>query len=459
MVSSQPIWIIDGAENWQIFVRNGASATVHLSGGARAEDAPGDVFVRVVSEDDSHPIVPWTGATREGESWSLDLQIPTGGPYRLETCAKLPQQDFRDAVGGQMRLHLFVGDLYLIAGQSNAVGYARDEYSDPPCIGVSVFRLNGSWDLATHPLNDGTQCGFANRDVPVPAHSPWLSFAKILYRKTGVPIGLLPAALGGSPMAAWEPGQLLYNNALEMVKKAGAPKGVLWYQGCADAIAGDAQDYSFRFLTMVQALRRDLEDPTLPFFTCQLNGFTEPSTPDTDAAWAALRRQQSLCAEAEGIYLLPTAGMKLYDQIHNCVLSNIRIGRQIAAQVLANLYTQENIRWQSPRVAAIKKSPDLLEIQFSNISGGLRLKRTAKLAFGAFSDGKPLTIQKCTAQFDRILLEGPALDEADTLSYAQTQNLTDAGIFDTEGDWAVAPFVVNLSPMANPDTNITIKEA
>lgn len=459
MVSVQPIWITEGAENWQVFARNGAAATVHLSGGVRASDAPGDVYVQVVSEDDSHPIVPWACASREGMDWCLDLQIPTGGPYRIETCAKLPQQDFKDAIGGQLRLHLFVGDLYLIAGQSNAVGYARDEYADPPCIGVGVFRLNGSWDLATHPLNDGTRCGFANLDVPVPAHSPWLSFAKILYRKTGVPIGLLPAALGGSPMAAWQPDQMLYNNALAMIKKAGSPKGVLWYQGCADAIAADTEAYCHRFLAMVQAFRRDVGDPTLPFFTCQLNGFTEPSTPQTDAAWASLRKQQRKCAEADGIFLLPTAGMKLYDQIHNCVLSNIRIGRQIAAQVLANLYGQETLRWQSPAVAAVLKGTDFLEIRFTNVSGGLRLKRTAKLAFAAYSGDKPLTISKCTACFDRIVLEGTNLGEADYLSYAQTQNLTDAGIFDIEGDWAAAPFVVNLSPMANPDMNITIKEA
>ena len=100
-----------------------------------------------------------------------------------------------------------------------------------------------------------------------------------------------------------------------------------------------------------------------------------------------------------------------------------------------------------------------MEIQFDDVIGGLRLKRTVKQSFAAYCGDKPLTINKCTAQFDRIVLEGPALGEADTLSYAQTQNLTDAGIFDTEGDWVVAPFVVNLSPMANPDTNITIKEA
>lgn len=458
MMSSQPIWIVKGAENWQIFARTGEVATLFLEGGFRPEDAPGTIYVRVVSEEDGHPIVPWTETEQTDEAWSVTVSIPTGGPYRLETCAKQPHTEFKDAIGGQMRLHLFVGDIYLIAGQSNGAGYARDEFNDPPCVGVGVYRLGGYWDLATHPLNDGTDCCFANLDVPLPAHSPWLTFAKTLFRKTGVPIGLLPAALGGSPMEVWMPGQILYRNAMDIVRHAGLPKGVLWYQGCSDAIAGNAKDYKDRFLQMVDAMRKELGNPALPFFTCQLNGFTEPDTPASDAAWAELRRQQSLCAEVDGVYMLPTAGMKLYDQIHNCTQSNIRIGRQIAAQALANLYDQ-NLRWRSPRVSRILRGADGLEIRFSDLEGGIRMKRTAKLAFCAYEKGRPLEISKCTANYDRILLEGPELNNADLVTYGQTQNMTNAGIFDIDGDWAVEPFSVYLSPVANQHKNITIREA
>ena len=88
MASAQPIWITEGAENWQVFARDGETATVHLWGGIRVCDAPGTVFARVISEDDSHHVVDWTVVTQMGERWSLDIQLPTGGPYRLETCAK-----------------------------------------------------------------------------------------------------------------------------------------------------------------------------------------------------------------------------------------------------------------------------------------------------------------------------------------------------------------------------------
>lgn len=457
MLPTQSIWITRGAENWQVFARKGESAVVCLEGGIRSEAVPGAVYVRVVSESDGHSVVFWTAAEQNGDSWRVELVIPTGGPYRLETCAKLPHQEFKDGIGGELRLHLFVGDLYLIAGQSNATGYARDECSDPPSVGVSVFRLNGTWDLATHPLNDGTGCQFANRDIPMPGHSPWLMFAKILNRRTGIPIGLIPAALGGSPLDAWRPGHVLYNNALEMVKNAGVPKGVLWYQGCSDAIAGEIGHYEQHFLEMVAAFRRDTGCPALPFFTCQLNGFTEADSRENDKAWASIRAQQKRCAQMEGIFLLPTAGMKLCDQIHNCAATNIRIGRQMAAQVLTKLYGQA-VRWQSPAAVEIRKSVDCLEIRFAPVSGGLRIKRTVKQAFTALQGAQVLTINRCTARFDQILLEGTGLEKADCLMYAQTQNLTDAGIFDIDGDWAVAPFDIDLSLETTKNRKITITE-
>ena len=58
MISVQPIWIEKGAENWQVFARNEDFASIFLQGGCRPAEAPGDIYVRVVSEEDGHSIVP-----------------------------------------------------------------------------------------------------------------------------------------------------------------------------------------------------------------------------------------------------------------------------------------------------------------------------------------------------------------------------------------------------------------
>ena len=69
-----------------------------------------------------------------------------------------------------------------------------------------------------------------------------LPFAVAMVEATGVPIGLVACAHGGTSMEQWNPakkdegGNSLYGSMLRQVKLAGGKvKGVLWYQGESDA--------------------------------------------------------------------------------------------------------------------------------------------------------------------------------------------------------------------------------
>lgn len=444
MPQRKPVCIESGALDWQVFARRGNYASPSLRIHQRTQEAPGTVYTRLVSEKNGRVLQPWKAAQPLGGGyWEAVIRVPVGGPYRLETCARTDDLKFDDAVSGDFRQHLFAGDLFLIAGQSNAAGYARDSIPDPPCMGVSVLRLNGKWDLAAHPINDGTDSIRPVMEVCMPAHSPWLIFAKSLYRETRVPVGLLPAAIGGSPMSSWVPGGVLYQSALDTVRDAGAIRGVLWYQGCADALDYNTENYGQRFLSMVEAFRKDIGQADLPFFTCQLNGFAAPGIPKDDIAWAGIREQQKQCSRHKGVYLLPTAGLRLYDQIHNSARSNLTIGRQIASQALHVLYGRE-LRWRPPEVIRVTRAPEQLILQLSPVNGGLQVEPNVRRAFTARVGERELPIRLVRTQKDELILEGKALHRADRLSYAQTRDLTDAGVFDRVGLWALAPFDLDL---------------
>lgn len=445
MPQVKPVCIETGALDWQIFARKGNFAAPTILLRQRVLDAPGIVYGRLVSEKNGRVIQAWKAAKPLGDGrWELEQRVPVGGPYRLETCAKTQEQSFDDAISGDFRQHLFAGDLYLIAGQSNAAGYARDTIPDPPCIGVSVLRLSGRWDLAAHPLNDGTDSIRPVQEIPMAAHSPWLIFAKSLYRETRIPVGLLPTAIGGSPMSSWVPGGVLYHAALDVMKQVGAVKGVLWYQGCADALDYNTENYDKRFLSMVRGLRKDSELPELPFFTCQLNSFAAPGIEKDDQAWTSLREQQKQCTRQRGVYLLPTAGMKLYDLIHNSARSNMTIGRQIAAQVLHVIYGRE-LRWRPPEVIQVVKRPDRLILSLSPVNGGLQTEPNVRRAFAVHGQEGLLHIRSVRTEKGNLILEGKGLHNALRLTYAQTRDLSDAGIFDRVGLWALAPFDLELN--------------
>ena len=110
--------------------------------------------------------------------------IPAGGPYRVETCMKNgTASSFQEALRGDMIHQVYVGDLFVIAGQSNAAGYGKDPVEDGPELGVSLFGQRGIWELASHPLNDSTDSIYEQITERMnPGRSPYLHFAK--YYKT-----------------------------------------------------------------------------------------------------------------------------------------------------------------------------------------------------------------------------------------------------------------------------------
>lgn len=74
-----------------------------------------------------------------------------------------------------------------LPGRATPWGSGKDLADDPPALGVHMFRTQGRWDLAAHPLHDGTGTRFpASLERVQTGHSPWLSFAKRLRRVLGV---------------------------------------------------------------------------------------------------------------------------------------------------------------------------------------------------------------------------------------------------------------------------------
>ena len=282
--------------------------------------------------------------------------IPTGGPYDI--C-------FSDDES-EISLHnIYVGDLWLAAGQSNMQGVGHmtaEDYLITPEPNVRALYMSDEWKEA-HPLlhhlplsadpvvlrHKGMDAPLEDRrlpKLPLPAPSrgvgPGYFFVKELYDKTGVPQGILPCGIGGSNLISWEPFGEDNNYAMSMryIKKAGGRvRGIFWYQGEAETNAADSGLFVERMKQLTESYRNELDDAELPFVQVQIahdNIYDHVHNPDCDKYWAIIREfQRNLHKEIPYLTTVFSSDAELDDCIHLSSDSCKKVGKRAAKSMMA----------------------------------------------------------------------------------------------------------------------------
>ena len=133
---------------------------------------------------------------------------PTKPPLEPVDIARLP--------AGLERL-----DLFLLIGQSNMKGrgHMPDEPNRDPRF-VMMHLRDDAWYVARHPLHlVGDAKTFEKADNA--GVGPGLALATaVAAREPKARIGLIPCAVGGSPISQWQKGAKLYDEALRRAKLA-----------------------------------------------------------------------------------------------------------------------------------------------------------------------------------------------------------------------------------------------
>ncbi|WP_164891001.1 sialate O-acetylesterase [Botryobacter ruber] len=168
--------------------------------------------------------------------------------------------------------------VYLLIGQSNMAGRGQlDAVSKEVHPQVLMLDQGNNWVPATDPVH---------YDKPAAAGvGPGISFAReMLGNDKKTKIGLIPCALGGSPIKVWEPGAVYlkefhpYDDAIRRARLAmqqGVLKGIIWHQGESDNDSARATVYLDKLTTLINRLRTDLQQPDLPFVAGEIGYFNK----------------------------------------------------------------------------------------------------------------------------------------------------------------------------------------
>jgi sialate O-acetylesterase len=325
---------------------------------------------------------------------------------------------------------VLVGDVYLLAGQSNMswpLRAAQDDAviaaADHPWLRVFLQATTdgaqsdrghdvawGKWKTCT-PESAGAMSGLGYH------------FATELHRHVDVPIGLIHTAVGGTRIESWidlptlrtiptianyfqavERSEARYAqdeaeykprlaewektktgrkpamsnmlglgrfrrpaalfNGLVAPHQPAALRGVIWYQGEGNA-SNDPTHYRHALRTLIDAWRRDFNQPQLPFLIVQLPGYHDGKQ------WPGTREaQRHVAATTPHAGLIVTLDTGDPADLHP--RSKVEIGRR-AARIARSMIHGQAITAGGPVARNARRSDEVITLTFDHAGTGLRL--------------------------------------------------------------------------------------
>jgi sialate O-acetylesterase len=342
--------------------------------------------VKVFASWAKEPIVAKTSA--QTARFEVVLQTPAaGGPHSIRV----------EAASGRLLLEdVMVGEVWFASGQSNmewmpALGLdnAAAEIAAADHPGIRFFTVPKA-TADTPQADDPGQWVVSSPQTMPHASAVGYFFARRLEEALHVPVGVVNASWGGSPIETWMKPELVLadpalvreaatNNPTWSPIKPGAAydamvapwlrfpiAGALWYQG--EANVGHPDSYAALMEKLVVGWRADW-GRDFPFYFVQIAPFRYG---DHDRA-ARLREQQ------QRALAIPHTGMVVTGDIASDP-SDIHpknkqdVGLRLANLALAETYQVGGVAARSPLYASHTVLKGRVRITFSNAEGGLALK-------------------------------------------------------------------------------------
>jgi type 1 glutamine amidotransferase len=321
--------------------------------------------------------------------------VPTGGPYEFGLIFAGPNGDRVGATVGPV----FVGDLWILAGQSNMEGVGDLFDVEPGQPDVLLLGMDGRWRQAEEPLHwlvdspdpvhsgnpkDRAERAAAQHKARSKGAGLGLPFGVTMAQQTGVPVGLVACAHGGTSLAQWSPekkhegGNSLYGSMLRQLKLAGDRfTGALWYQGESDAMSGAGEAYFKNFSAFIDAVRGDLRQSDLPFYFVQIGRFVHRGDP---SGWNAVQAaQRRIPDRVPDTAVVSVIDLELDDAIHVGTQGLKRAGRRLARIALRELFGQSGAT--TPTLDRVIRGPNnTLIVKFKGVNMSVDRPVAAPLA-------------------------------------------------------------------------------
>jgi len=229
---------------------------------------------------------------------------------------------------------------------------------------------------------------------------------------------------------------LLYNAMVNPLVPF-AMKGVIWYQG--EANAWRAYEYRKAFPLMISDWRKKWGQPNFPFYFVQLSSWNaDNGDSQRGSTWAELREAQQMTLS------VPNTGMAVTTDIGDAADIHPRnkqdVGHRLAAVALYNTYGK-NITYAGPTFKSMKIEGNKIVISFSNIGSGLltKDKRGYLLGFDIAGSDKKFVPAKAFIQGDEVVVYQDGITAPVAVRYNWADYAGEGNFYNKDG-FPAAPF-------------------
>jgi len=330
-------------------------------------------------------------ATLAGRSASA--KADTQGQWSLELPAGKAGDNLELQVKGKNHLtlrNILIGDLWVCSGQSNmemSLGQCLEADKDikaanlPKIRRIKINLVQSGKPEPDAPVTTGWQ--ECSPETAGAFTAVGFYFAREIYKKSHVPIGIIDCNWGGtriepwlSPNSANAAGQPfdgmsgIYNAMVNPLVRLPI-KGALWYQGESNGEEGDT--YFEKMRALIGGWRKQWGQGDFPFYFVQLasfQGVTEE--PAGGNGWAKLREAQlkSLTIPNTGMaVIIDTVPLAAKDDIHP--KNKFDVGVRLARWALARDYEQKTMEPSGPLFKVLKIEGDKARLAFDHVGKGL----------------------------------------------------------------------------------------
>jgi sialate O-acetylesterase len=318
--------------------------------------------------------------------------------------------------------NILVGEVWLCSGQSNMEYAMRKNSKLQPTVkgakpagddlltannsNIRIFLVRRKY-MSPDSTHTGWSPAIASEIALKDFSAVGYFFAKNLYAKLHIPVGMISSAVPGSRIEPWihadkmnvspqmkngkmlepltadggEPGKF-YTTMIQPVIPF-ALKGFLWYQGESGCFLNENIRYAYKQKALIESWRADWADPKMPFYFVQIAPYNYSVAKDV-RPHTADNLPEFWEAQALGLKLPATGMITITDLVDSIVDLHPgykwEVGRRLSLVALNKSYGCKDIVCSGPTYKCLKVKKNSIEVTFSNAGAGLVSR-----------DGKPLT--------------------------------------------------------------------